>query len=225
MVEDEGAVRDMLRFALKGQDYQITEAVNAQQGYEQLGQQQPDLILLDWMLPDISGIEFVRRVRREPAWKDLPIIMLTARAEEYDKLNGFDAGVDDYVTKPFSIKELQSRIGAVLRRVYGPPAAEPIVFGELHLDREQHRVTIATQEVTLGPTEFRLLEYFVTNPERVHSRSALLDKVWGQNVYVEERTVDVHIRRLRKALAAMDYDRHLQTVRGFGYRFSAKSLS
>jgi len=225
MVEDEAAVRDMLRYALKGQDYHIVEAANAQEGYTQLSEHMPDLILLDWMLPDSSGIEFARRVRREPIWQKLPIIMLTARAEEYDKLSGFDAGVDDYVTKPFSIKELQSRMQAVLRRFRGGAGHEAIIFADLHLDREQHRVTILGQEVQLGPTEFRLLEYFLMNPERVHSRSGLLDNVWGQNVYVEERTVDVHIRRLRKALSAAGYEKYLQTVRGFGYRFSEKALS
>lgn len=224
MVEDESAVRDMMRFALAGRDYQLIEAVNAQQGYVRLAEQLPDLILLDWMLPDASGIEFARRVRREPAWQKLPIIMLTARAEEHDKLNGFDAGVDDYVTKPFSVKELQSRMQAVLRRARGGPTDEPLVFADLYLDREQHRVTVAGKEVQLGPTEFRLLEYFLLNPERVHGRSTLLDNVWGQNVYVEERTVDVHIRRLRKALSAVGYQNYIQTVRGFGYRFSDKAV-
>lgn len=223
MVEDETAVRDMLRFALSGRDYQLIEAVNAQQGYARLAEQLPDLILLDWMLPDASGIEFARRVRREPAWQALPIIMLTARSEEHDKLSGFDAGVDDYVTKPFSVKELQSRMQAVLRRSQGAPANAPLVFADLNLDREQHRVTVDGKEVRLGPTEFRLLEYFLLNPERVHGRSNLLDNVWGQNVYVEERTVDVHIRRLRKALATVGYQNFIQTVRGFGYRFSQKA--
>jgi len=222
LVEDEAAVRDMLRFALSGKDFHLVEAVDARQGYACLSEQLPDLVLLDWMLPDSSGIEFARRLRREPAWKKLPIIMLTARAEEHDKISGFDAGVDDYVTKPFSIRELQARMQAVLRRSRGGAVDAPLVFAELYLDREQHRVTVADKVLSLGPTEFKLLEYFLINPERVHSRSQLLDNVWGQNIYVEERTVDVHIRRLRKALATVGYERHIQTVRGFGYRFSEK---
>jgi len=221
LVEDEAAVRDMLRFAL-GRDYCLIEATSARQAYQCLAEQLPDLVLLDWMLPDSSGIECARRIRREPAWQALPIIMLTARAEEHDKITGLDAGADDYVTKPFSIRELQARMQAVLRRSRGITVDTPLVFADLHLDREQHRVTVADKVLALGPTEFRLLEYFLANPERVHSRSQLLDNVWGQNIYVEERTVDVHIRRLRKALATVGYEHHIQTVRGFGYRFSEK---
>jgi two-component system phosphate regulon response regulator PhoB len=222
LVEDESAVRDMLRFALAGKGYQLIEAANARQGYECLGEALPDLVLLDWMLPDSSGIEFARRMRREPAWQQVPIIMLTARAEEGDKVRGLEAGADDYVTKPFSVRELQARMQAVLRRL---PAAmdEPMLeFAGMTMDMEQHRVSAAGQSLQLGPTEFRLLQFFLTHPERVHSRTQLLDNVWGQNVYVDERTVDVHIRRLRKALAVASLDKHIQTVRGFGYRFSER---
>jgi len=220
LVEDETAVRDMLRFALAGKGYQLNEAANARQGYECLAEQLPDLVLLDWMLPDSSGIEFARRMRREPAWQKVPIIMLTARAEEADKVRGLDAGADDYVTKPFSVRELQARMQAVLRRLPVAAEGQTLEFAGLTLDKDQHRVSAAGQSLQLGPTEFRLLQFFLMNPERVHSRTQLLDNVWGQNIYVDERTVDVHIRRLRKALSAVSLDKHIQTVRGFGYRFS-----
>jgi len=221
LVEDEAAVRDMLRFALADRGYQLTEAANARQGYALLAEQVPDLVLLDWMLPDSSGIEFARRVRREPAWQKVPIIMLTARAEEDDKVRGLGAGADDYVTKPFSVRELQARMQAVLRRLSSATTPEKTLsFAGLTLDNEQHRVSVAGRSLQLGPTEYRLLQFFLQNPERVHSRTQLLDNVWGQNVYVDERTVDVHIRRLRKVLASVKLDKHIQTVRGFGYRFS-----
>jgi two-component system phosphate regulon response regulator PhoB len=222
LVEDETAVRDMLRFALAGKGYQLLEAANARQGYESLGQGLPDLVLLDWMLPDSSGIEFARRMRREPAWQQIPIIMLTARAEEADKVRGLEAGADDYVTKPFSVRELLARIQAVLRRSPAASDERTLEFAGLTLDMEQHRVSAAGQTLQLGPTEFRLLQFFLKYPERVHNRTQLLDNVWGQNVYVDERTVDVHIRRLRKALAAVSLEKHIQTVRGFGYRFSER---
>ena len=220
LVEDEAAVRDMLRFALAGKGYQLLEAATARQGYAQLAEQLPDLVLLDWMLPDSSGIEFARRMRREPAWQQVPIIMLTARSEEDDKVRGLEAGADDYVTKPFSVRELQARMQALLRRLSAAAEQQTLTFAGVTLDNEQHRVSAAGKSLQLGPTEYRLLQFFLMNPERVHSRTQLLDNVWGQNVYVDERTVDVHIRRLRKALATVALDQHIQTVRGFGYRFS-----
>jgi len=219
LVEDETAVRDMLRFALAGKDYELIEAASARQGFELLAERIPDMVLLDWMLPDSSGIEFARRMRREPPWQQIPIIMLTARAAEDDKVRGLDSGADDYVTKPFSVRELQARMQALLRRS-SIPSEQTLTFGGLTLNNEQHRVSADGQSLQLGPTEYRLLQFFLMNPERVHSRSQLLDNVWGQNIYVDERTVDVHIRRLRKTLASVKLDKHIQTVRGFGYRFS-----
>jgi two-component system phosphate regulon response regulator PhoB len=180
------------------------------------------LILVDWMLPDMSGLELTRLLKRDKETKEVPVIMLTARADEHDKVAGLDSGADDYVTKPFSPRELIARIAAVLRRV-SPASAEEIVdINGLKLDGSSHRVTVGDRVVTLGPTEYRLLSFFMTHPERVYTRSQLLDRVWGGNVYVEERTVDVHIRRLRKALEGFDVDQYIQTVRGAGYRFSVQ---
>jgi two-component system phosphate regulon response regulator PhoB len=179
------------------------------------------MVLLDWMLPSMSGIDFARQLRRDSRTRDLPIIMLTARADERDKIEGFDIGVDDYISKPFSPRELVARIRAVLRRHAPQTTDEVVELGRLRLDPATHRVSSGETEIVLGPTEFRLLHFFMTHPERVHSRTQLLDQVWGDHVFVEERTVDVHIRRLRAALEATAHDALIQTVRGSGYRMSA----
>jgi two-component system phosphate regulon response regulator PhoB len=182
----------------------------------------PDLVLLDWMLPGMSGVDLARRLRREDVTAKLPIIMLTARVEENDRVHGLEVGADDYITKPFSPRELIARINAVLRRSQGAADEAPIEYDGLSLDPVGHRVQINGERLSLAPTEFRLLHFFMSNPDRVYSREQLLDHVWGRGVFVEERTVDVHIRRLRKALAEQAYDRFIQTVRGAGYRFSTR---
>ena len=187
-----------------------------------MADRRPDLVLLDWMLPDLSGLEFARSLRREDATRELPIIMLTARAAEDDKVLGLESGADDYLTKPFSARELVARIQALLRRAAGAEG-DSLTVGNLKLDPASHRVSAEGTEVTLGPTEYRLLKFFMSQPERVFSRAQVLDRVWGGNVYIEERTVDVHIRRLRKALEPHGCDAYIQTVRGSGYRFSAQA--
>ncbi|HZJ81975.1 MAG TPA: phosphate regulon transcriptional regulator PhoB [Guyparkeria sp.] len=222
IVEDEQPIREMVAFALGRAGYDLVEAEDVQEAYECLADRQPDLILLDWMLPGASGIEFARRLKRDELTRGVPIVMLTARGEEEDKVRGLEAGADDYVTKPFSPRELMARIKAVLRRV-SPDIESPVLdIAGLKLDQESYRVTAAGEVINLGPTEFRLLAFFMKRPERVFSRAQLLDRVWGQNAYVEERTVDVHILRLRKVLAPSGYDGLIQTVRGVGYRFSAQ---
>lgn len=220
LVEDEQAIREMVGFALNRAGFQMIEAADAVDAQERLAERLPDLILMDWMLPGTSGIDLARRLKRDEYTRDVPIIMLTARGEEDDKIGGLEAGADDYVTKPFSPRELVARIKAVLRRVQTEQEDQPIAADELLLDPASHRVTAKGQPLDMGPTEFRLLQFFMTHPERVYSRSQLLDRVWGRNTYVEERTVDVHILRLRKALSQFGYDRFVQTVRGAGYRFS-----
>ena len=220
VVEDEQAIREMLAFTLRRAEFEVLEARDTREATEILAGTRPDLLLLEWMLPGISGVDFARRLRREEATRELPIIMLTARGEEESKLKGFAVGADDYVTKPFSNQELVARIRALLRRAGGSREEEILEIEGLTLDTAGHRVKIRGETVKLGPTEFRLLHFFMTHPERVYSRDQLLDQVWGNQVYIEDRTVDVHIRRLRKALAPFDYDRHVQTVRGSGYRFS-----
>ena len=220
LVEDEAPVRDMLKFALADEDYEILEAADASEGFSILRQEQPDLILLDWMLPGMNGVDFARRLRRDAASRGIPIILVTARAEEDDKVRGLE-NADDYVTKPFSTRELKARIEAVLRRKT-PETDDVLQLGTLMLDPTAHAVKVGGEPVPMGPTEFRLLRFFLAHPERVYSREQLLDNVWGQNVYVEERTVDVHIRRLRKALSPHGYDRNVQTVRSVGYRLSAR---
>jgi two-component system, OmpR family, phosphate regulon response regulator PhoB len=222
IVEDEQPIRDMLAFALRRAGFEVREAEDSHQARVQLADKRPDLVLIDWMLPDMSGLELTRHIKRESATRDLPVIMLTARAAEGDKVAGLDGGADDYVTKPFSPRELLSRINAVLRRTGTAATDDTVDIGGLHLDRAAHRVSASGAEVALGPTEYRMLDFFMQNPERVFSRTQLLDRVWGGNVYVEERTIDVHIRRLRKALEDVDMSHLVQTVRGSGYRFSTR---
>jgi two-component system, OmpR family, phosphate regulon response regulator PhoB len=223
VVEDEQPIREMIAFGLRRAGFDVREAEDCRTARAALVDHRPDLMLVDWMLPDNSGLELTRALKRERDTRDLPIIMLTARAEEIDKVAGLDSGADDYVTKPFSPRELIARVNAVLRRSGPADDNETIRFDELTLDRAAHRVMVGDNGVPLGPTEYRLLEFFMTHPERVYSREQLLDRVWGGNVYVEERTIDVHIRRLRRALEPHHYDHLVQTVRGAGYRFSARS--
>jgi len=219
VVEDEAAIRQMIVFNLNRAGFAVAEAEDCTSARNMIADERPDLVLIDWMLPDSTGLELTRLLRRDAANCDLPIIILTARAEEADKVTGLDSGADDYITKPFSSRELLARIGALLRRS-APPEDEPITAGDLRVNAVSHRVTYGDTEVGLGPTEYRLLKFLMTNPDRVYSRSQLLDFVWGQNVYVEERTVDVHVRRLRKALEPFGGETLVQTVRGVGYRFS-----
>ena len=222
IVEDEQPIREMVMFALANAGYDVREAADARQAQVRIAEHLPDLMLLDWMLPGISGIDYARRLKKEDLTRDLPIIMLTARAEEEDTVQGLESGADDYMTKPFSPRELVARIRAVLRR--GGPAGEDAMLraNGLSLDLASHRVSAGETLLEMGPTEYRLLEFFMAHPERVYSRGQLLDRVWGSNVYVEERTVDVHIRRLRKALEPHGHDALIQTVRGAGYRFSTR---
>ena len=231
IVDVEPAIRDMVAYALRKGDFEAAHAGDARQAQESITERVPDLILLDWMLPGTSGLELARRWRREALTRDIPIIMLTARGEENDRVGGLEAGVDDYVVKPFSARELLARIRAVMRRSRDDDEDGSIQVGGLRIDGAAHRV-FATPDgdtggdpapVQIGPTEYRLLHFFMTHPERVYSRSQLLDHVWGGSVYVEERTVDVHIRRLRKTLEPHRMDPMVQTVRGAGYRFSASA--
>lgn len=223
VVEDEQAIRSMLVMVLQQYDFNVLEAADVAQAQTILNDTLPDLILLDWMLPRVTGDEWTRRLKSSDDYRDLPIILLTAKGEEADKIRGLDIGADDYVTKPFSPKELIARIKAVLRRSGKIHDLTQIKFQDIVLDTEQHRVSIADKDVEVSPTEFRLLSFFLTHPDKVYNRTQLLDQVWGRNVYIEERTVDVHIRRLRKILANHQREDWLQTVRGFGYRFSVKS--
>lgn len=222
VVEDEKPIREMIAFGLRRSGYEVSEAADTSRARACIADKRPDLILVDWMLPDMSGLELTRLLKRDKETREVPVIMLTARSDEHDKVAGLDSGADDYVTKPFSPRELLARIAAVLRRTAPASANEVIEFNGLKLDDSSHRVTVGDQVVTLGPTEYRLLLFFMSHPERVYTRSQLLDRVWGGNVYVEERTVDVHIRRLRKALEAFKVDHYIQTVRGAGYRFSTQ---
>lgn len=223
VVEDEAPIREMLGYTLMKEGYIFREAADVEQARPLLASEKPDLVLLDWMLPGMSGADYARRIRNNPDTRDIPIIMLTARGEEADKIRGLDTGADDYVTKPFSTKELLARIRAVMRRTKNMDDGGIISVKGLSLDPETFRVTADEQTVDISPTEFRLLHFFITHPERVYSRDQLLDQVWGQNVYVEERTVDVHIRRLRKTLEPYNYAQLIQTVRSVGYRFSTRN--
>ena len=219
IVEDEKPIRDMVYFALGSDGYEIIEAVDGRGATEKLAEQTPHLILMDWMLPDVSGLELVRRIKRDDLTREIPIIMLTAKTEERDKIEGLDSGADDYITKPFSIKELSARIRAVLRRSDPNEHDNKLMHGRLVLDLDAHHVLIDGQQIEVGPTEFRLLEFFMTHSDKVYSRAQLLDFVWGRSKFVEERTVDVHILRLRKLLKPHDCHTMVQTVRGYGYRF------
>ena len=224
VVEDERPIREMIAFGLRRAGFEVREAADARRGRAEVANKLPDLLLVDWMLPDTSGLEFTRALKRDKETRELPVIMLTARAEEGDKVAGLEGGADDYITKPFSPRELLARINAVLRRVLPAEGSERIDIEGLVLDQSSQRVSSGERTVALGPTEYRMLAFFMTHPERVYTREQLLDRVWGGNVYVEERTIDVHIRRLRKALEEFGYDRLIQTVRGSGYRFSARPL-
>lgn len=221
-VEDESSIREMLRFALQRAEFRVAEAADAQAARLKIAEARPDLILMDWMLPGVSGVELARELKNAPMTKDIPIIMVTARVEEEDKVRGLNVGADDYMTKPFSFPELVARIHAVLRRSLPGGEDEKLSVNGLVVDSASQRVSAKGEPVRLGPTEYRLLHFFVSHPERVYTREQVLDRVWGQNVYVEERTVDVHIRRLRKALEPFGYEDMIQTVRGTGYRFSEK---
>ena len=221
VVEDEPGIQELLKFNLGQHGHDVLVANDSDEAMHSLRGALPDLILLDWMLPGLPGVDFARRIRGDQRLKDIPIIMLTARAEERDKVLGLETGADDYITKPFSPKELMARIKAVLRRRAPQMTEDMVEIGGLKLDPASHRVFGGEQALNLGPTEFRLLHFFMTHPERVYSRSQLLDQVWGDHVFVEERTVDVHIRRLRGALEPTGHDGLIQTVRGAGYRLSA----
>jgi two-component system phosphate regulon response regulator PhoB len=221
VVEDEPAIQELLTLNLQQAGHNPLRAMSVEQAQLLMRETLPDLIILDWMLPGMSGIEFARRLKSDDYSKAIPIIMLTAKGEEVDKVRGLEVGADDYVTKPFSPRELLARIKAVLRRRAPQMTDDPIEVGGLRVDPTTHRVTGNGTPIELGPTEFRLLHFLMSNPERVHSRAHVLDKVWGDRVYVEDRTVDVHIRRLRKALENSGHEEMIQTVRGVGYRFSA----
>ncbi|WP_461484181.1 phosphate regulon transcriptional regulator PhoB [Porticoccus sp.] len=222
VVDDEPAIRDMISTALDVAGFNCIQAENAQQAHAMIIDEQPDLVLLDWMMPGTSGVELIRRLQRDELTKNVPVIMLTAKASEDNVVQGLEIGADDYITKPFSPRALVARINAVLRRAEPALPQEPIQVESLLFDPISHRVTINDQTVSMGPTEFRLLSFFLTHQERVYSRDQILDHVWGGNVYMDERTVDVHIRRLRKAIALEGHDRFIQTVRGAGYRFSTR---
>jgi two-component system phosphate regulon response regulator PhoB len=222
LVEDEPAIQELIAANLMRAGHHVVRASDAETAQRIVRDALPDLVLLDWMLPGMSGVEFARRLRAEERTRGIPLIMLTARGEEQDKVLGLESGADDYITKPFSPRELMARIKAVLRRRAPETTEDPVDLGGLRLDPATHRLTADNNPVNLGPTEFRLLHFLMTHPERVHSRAQLLDQVWGDHVFVEERTVDVHIRRLRSALEPTGHDGLVQTVRGSGYRFSTQ---
>ncbi|CEN55417.1 phosphate regulon transcriptional regulator PhoB [Candidatus Methylopumilus turicensis] len=222
IVEDEPAIQELLALNLTQAGHNPIRALSVEQAQMLMRDALPDLIILDWMLPGMSGIEFARKLKSDELSKTIPIIMLTARGEEVDKIRGLEVGADDYVTKPFSPRELNARIKAVLRRRSPQMTDDPIELNGLRLDPTTHRVTGNNKTIELGPTEFKLLHYLMSNPERVHSRSQVLDRVWGDRVFVEDRTVDVHIRRLRLALEQTGHEDLIQTVRGVGYRFSSQ---
>ncbi|EYU13269.1 MULTISPECIES: phosphate regulon transcriptional regulator PhoB [Photorhabdus] len=222
VVEDEAPIREMVCFVLEKNGYQPVEAEDYDSALACLSEPYPDLVLLDWMLPGGSGLQIIKQMKRNNNIRDIPVMMLTARGEEEDRVRGLEVGADDYITKPFSPKELVARVKAVLRRI-SPMVMEDIIeMNGLVLDSTSHRVTSQDKALDMGPTEFKLLHFFMTHPERVYSREQLLNYVWGANVYVEDRTVDVHIRRLRKVLEIGGHDKMVQTVRGTGYRFSTR---
>jgi two-component system phosphate regulon response regulator PhoB len=220
VVEDEAAIRELLIVILQQAAFTVKAVSSAEKAQLSLADDLPDLIILDWMLPGISGVEWTRRLKKDDSCKEIPIILLTARGEEEDRVAGLEMGVDDYLAKPFSPKELIARIKAVLRRSGKLNESALISVGDVVLDTEQHRLSIADKSLEVSPTEFRLMQFFMTHPDKVYSRTQLLDQVWGRSVYIEERTVDVHIRRLRKILIEHGRENLVQTVRGFGYRFS-----
>ena len=223
VVDDEPDIREVIRFALEGAQFRVIEAGHADEARKLLGLENPDLLLLDWMLPGRSGLELAQQLKQNPKTRHLPVIMVSARGEEEDRVKGLDTGADDYITKPFSPRELVARVNAVLRRTRSSELPDEVEIGGLHIDNLSHRVSVAGRQLEIAPTEYRLLHFFMTHADRAFSRSQLLDQVWGDHVYVEERTVDVHVRRLRKALEGSGQDRLLQTVRGVGYRFSEKT--
>ena len=218
VIDDEPAIRDMLQIALDAAGFKVGLAEDAKQAYPIIIDTPPDLILLDWMMPGTSGIELLRRLRRDEI--NVPVIMLTAKVEEASKISGLDSGADDYIAKPFSPRELVSRVKAILRRTSEESIKEVIFAGALKLDQLNRRVNIGDTLISLGPTEYKLLQFFLTHQDRVYTRDQILDNVWGRNVYLDERTVDVHIRRLRKAISIAGHENYVQTVRGAGYRFS-----
>jgi len=222
VIEDEPAIQELLALNITQAGHNAIRALSGEIALDLMRETVPDLILLDWMLPGMNGLELARKLKSDTYTKNIPIIMLTARGEEYDKVRGLEVGADDYVTKPFSPRELNARIKAVLRRRAPQMTDDPIELSGLRLDPTTHRVTGNQKTIDLGPTEFRLLHFFMTNAERVHTRSQLLDKVWRDRVFVEDRTVDVHIRRLRNALSASGHEDLIQTVRGAGYRLSSQ---
>jgi len=222
VVDDETSIREMLVISLESAGYNVLQAENAKTAHSLVLDKHPDLILLDWMMPVTTGLELLRRLKRDEMTDHIPVIMLTAKAEESSKISGLDSGADDYLAKPFSPRELLSRIKAILRRVSREELKNTIVVGGLEFDPLEHRISIAGNLINLAPTEFRLLQFFLTHQERVYSRDQILDYVWGKNVYLDERTVDVHIRRLRKAISVAGHDEYVQTVRGAGYRFSTQ---
>lgn len=225
VVDDEQSIRDMLAISLDAAGYNVLQAEGAREAHALIIDRHPDLVLLDWMMPGTTGLELLRRLKRDEMTEKLPVIMLTAKAEETSKISGLDSGADDYIAKPFSPRELVSRVKAVLRRVGREELKDPIAVGELLFDPLGHRVSISGKPINVGPTEYRLLQFFLTHQERVYSRDQILDHVWGGNVYLDERTVDVHIRRLRKAISVAGHDNYVQTVRGSGYRFSTQLQS
>jgi two-component system phosphate regulon response regulator PhoB len=222
VVDDETSIREMLVISLESAGYNVLQAENAKTAHSLVLDKHPDLILLDWMMPVTTGLELLRRLKRDEMTDHIPVIMLTAKAEESSKISGLDSGADDYIAKPFSPRELLSRIKAILRRVSREELKNTIVVGGLEFDPLELRISIAGNLINLAPTEFRLLQFFLTHQERVYSRDQILDYVWGKNVYLDERTVDVHIRRLRKAISVAGHDEYVQTVRGAGYRFSTQ---
>lgn len=222
VVDDETSIREMLVISLESAGYNVLQAENAKTAHSLVLDKHPDLILLDWMMPVTTGLELLRRLKRDEMTDHIPVIMLTAKAEESSKISGLDSGADDYIAKPFSPRELLSRVKAILRRVSREELKDTIVVGDLEFDPLEHRISVAGNLINLAPTEFRLLQFFLTHQERVYSRDQILDYVWGKNVYLDERTVDVHIRRLRKAISVAGHDDYVQTVRGAGYRFSTQ---
>jgi two-component system phosphate regulon response regulator PhoB len=224
VVEDEAALATMLRYNLEKQGYRVTEAIDGQEALDRIAEEMPDLVLLDWMLPTLSGIEVCRQIRRHPNTSSLPVIMLTARTEDQDAVRALNIGADDYITKPFNIDSLKARVHALLRRTSPAPARGKLVFHDITMDLAAHRVQRGGRPLHLGPTEFRLLEFFMQHPRRVFAREALLDAVWGRDIHVEPRTVDVHIRRLRKSINGEGELDVIRTVRAAGYALDTEAL-